>query len=158
MLRVESTEPLHCPELSTAVQKVEGTSWLWKLIHGNKTWEDVCLTQMWDSTEQQARERYPQSQCQPAEQTNVSLVKEAALVPPLPLPGQSQNVPFWVSLGTRHRNTGNDSKVDRMVRDCSRHVLKWKMFVWDTLLCLENRCKSVLTFKDVLHSSLTPPS
>lgn len=28
----------------------------------------------------------------------------------------------------------------------------------DTLLCLENRCKSVLIFQDVLHSSLTPPS
>ena len=62
--------------------------------------------------EQKGRECYTQSQCQSADQNNLPLVKEAALVPPLPLLGQSQDVPFWVSLGIRHRNVGNDRKVD----------------------------------------------
>lgn len=53
-----------------------------------------------------------QSQCQSADQNDLPLVKEAALVPPLPLLGQSQDKPFWVSLGIRYRNVGNDRKVD----------------------------------------------
>jgi len=62
--------------------------------------------------EQQGKECYTQSQCQSADQNTMPLVKEAALIPSLHLRGQSQNVPFWVSLGIRHRNIGNDRKVD----------------------------------------------
>lgn len=109
---------------------------------------------MWDIMEWPCRECYTQSQCKSAEQNNLPLVKEAALDSPLPLLGQNQAEPFWVSLGRRHRNIGNNRKV----RDCSHDLLKLEMFVWDTLSSLENRCESVLIFKGVLHRSFTSPS
>lgn len=59
--------------------------------------------------EQQGRGCNTQSQRQSAAQ-NLALPKEAALTPPLPLPEQSH--PFWLSLGIRFRNGGNDRKVN----------------------------------------------
>lgn len=147
-----SSLSLHCPEWSITAQKMERTVCLWSIIHGNKMWED--LTQMWDIMKQQGRECCTQSQCQPADQNKLPLVKEAAPVPPLPLLGQSQDVPFWVRVGTRHRNVGNNRTVDGWGLQPRFTV----MFVCNTLLSLENRCKSVFVFTAVLHRSFTPPS
>lgn len=137
-----STEFLHCPEFSIAAQKVDGTSWLWRVIHSNKMWEELLEHQGCNT----------QRQCHPAG-LNLLLVKEAAPAPPLALPEQRQDVPSWLTVGIRLRDGGSDRKVN--VSSCSHEQ---KVSVWDTRLSLQHRCKGVLTPKDVLHSLFTPPS
>lgn len=78
-------------------------------IRCEKTYASHKCETSWSNRVEKAN---TQSQCQSADQNDLPLVKEAALVPPLPLLGQSQDKPFWVSLGIRYRNVGNDRKVD----------------------------------------------